>query len=397
MKIIFLDRSLEPFFKNGPGAIALGIGSTVSGITGSLIQADSSKSISKAQLSAQKEENQLNRAWQTQQAEIARRYNTSERLAAQEYDKQMLDYTNAYNTPVMQAGRLQEAGLNPQIAMAGSVQNVSSVAQKSTPQTSPMPSSVSGLSPVPQQPLDLQIPQMLNGVGNLIKNVADAKGKNVETDRMIQTFNDFIQQAHFDTQIKELSKDTLSIDKFIKEEVKDAAVLKAWDEAKKANYDAVLAGNEVSLYDINKRILESQEALNKALSSYHGNNAELVRMDIGSYNRRVNSVLKLQDAQAKQAISSAFNEDALKALNEAKTDREKIQKIGDIIANGVRSNEFTLGQLGLTSAQLKQLQDAKYLENLKDPSGVPLWFDNFFHRLKDYVPAIPIGFVKGIK
>ena len=66
--------------------------------------------------------------------ELAQQYNTSERIAAQQYNKDMLDYTNAYNTPLAQRQRLQDAGFNPYMSnvSAGTSGNTSISPQSST-------------------------------------------------------------------------------------------------------------------------------------------------------------------------------------------------------------------------------------------------------------------------
>lgn len=66
--------------------------------------------------------------------ENAQRYNTSERLAAQDFNKMMLDYSNAYNTPTAQRQRLQEAGFNPYMSnvSAGTSASTSISPQSST-------------------------------------------------------------------------------------------------------------------------------------------------------------------------------------------------------------------------------------------------------------------------
>lgn len=51
--------------------------------------------------------------------EMAQQYNTSERIAAQNFNKQMLDYTNAYNAPSAQRQRLESAGFNPYMSNVG--------------------------------------------------------------------------------------------------------------------------------------------------------------------------------------------------------------------------------------------------------------------------------------
>ena len=66
--------------------------------------------------------------------ELAQQYNTSERIAAQQYNKEMLDYTNAYNTPLAQRQRLQDAGYNPYMSnvSAGTSGSTSISPQSST-------------------------------------------------------------------------------------------------------------------------------------------------------------------------------------------------------------------------------------------------------------------------
>ncbi len=64
--------------------------------------------------------------------ELAQEYNTSERIAAQQYNKEMLDYTNAYNTPLAQRQRLQDAGFNPYMS---NVSAGTSASASSSPQS----------------------------------------------------------------------------------------------------------------------------------------------------------------------------------------------------------------------------------------------------------------------
>ena len=67
--------------------------------------------------------------------ENAQQYNTRERLAAQDFNKMMLDYSNAYNTPTAQRQRLQDAGFNPYMSnvSSGTSGTTSTTPQSSTP------------------------------------------------------------------------------------------------------------------------------------------------------------------------------------------------------------------------------------------------------------------------
>lgn len=298
-----LLNDYRPLLKCGPAVVgALGVGASLGS---SYITAKSSEGIADKNISAQQQENQINRDWQTQQAELARSYNTQERLASQDFAKQMIDYQNTYNAPAEQAKRLQAAGINPQIAMSGNVQNVSANSSPSSPQQSPMPAQVQGLSPVSQQPLDLQIPQLMNGIGSMFRNLAEAKERGVNTDILSKSAEYLIKNNMLSAQEKELANSILNLNKYILSETKDAAVLRAWDEAKDAMYKAVISSNEANRGDLINRVYESQDLLNKALSNYHGKNSELLGLEIGAFNRKLDAYIKLSGAQTSEAYAGA--------------------------------------------------------------------------------------------
>lgn len=62
--------------------------------------------------SAQKQANKLT----YKMFQEGNQFNREERIAAQNWQKQMLDYQNAYNTPLEQRKRMQEAGYNPYLS-----------------------------------------------------------------------------------------------------------------------------------------------------------------------------------------------------------------------------------------------------------------------------------------
>lgn len=107
------------------------------GLVGSIIGGIQSSNNVNKQLEAQKKENQLNRHFNAIQAQLNRDYQTA----------QIADYRR-YNTPLMQAKRLQEAGFHP-MSLLGNVQSsddgFTSGAQAS---------SSGGISPVGFQPFD---------------------------------------------------------------------------------------------------------------------------------------------------------------------------------------------------------------------------------------------------
>lgn len=163
-------------------------------------------------------------------------YQESKDFAREQADTQwqreleMFDKENEYNNPVNVVGRLRDAGINPALAMQGSLgSSMSSAASGGSP--------AMGSSPTPPQ---MQVPDyygydqlLLNastGVSDsmlkaseMLKNVASAKQTGIDTRYLEQTLNSRVQQAEsesdyakmqaslykqfgFDRTVKELNK-----------------------------------------------------------------------------------------------------------------------------------------------------------------------------------------------
>lgn len=87
-------------------------------------------------------EAQKDRDFNAEQAELARQFSREERLASQEFDLDMWNRNNEYNSPVEQLKRYKAAGINPN-AMNGS-NPVASSPVKSTPMSGVSASTSSG-------------------------------------------------------------------------------------------------------------------------------------------------------------------------------------------------------------------------------------------------------------
>lgn len=333
------------------------------------------------QMNFQSEENSINRDWQTVEAEKARQF------SAQQLQKEM-----DYNSPVYQANELSKAGINPVIAMSGG----KGVASVSGGSSAPVASPVGGVSPVQAQPIDLQIPQLMNGVGSMFKNLAEAKQLGVNTDILTKSAEYLIKNNMLTAEQKELGNSLLAINRYIEDEVKDAKISRAWDESKKAMYDAVISSNEADRGNLISRVLESQEALNNALSCYHGNNAELVALEVANFSKKLNAYLALAGAQADEARAGATDKRASAGLKYSQTDA---QEIANNLSRGVYDaklqsmlSEFAKSDQENRANYQKALTMYEYYKRLHDNNdnsaasylNYTLWF------IKENCPSLPI-------
>lgn len=286
----------------------MGITTTLLGVAGASKAIETASNIRSTsyQVHAQEEQNALNRAWQTEEAEKARQFNTSERVAAQDWQRQMMDVQNAYNAPTAQASRLRAAGINPQVAFSGQgASSVSASAGSSQPATSPVPSPVGGLSPFGVQPVDLQIPNLINGVASMIQSTAAAKKANVETGYLESAIPDMLRGLKTDADLKEIAASMNRIDAEFKRFTLPANVQKAYNDASKSYWDALISKITTGKIENEIEVLKSQRDLNKALETLDTNQGKILALDIANYGRKLNSILELQGAQTNAANASA--------------------------------------------------------------------------------------------
>ena len=316
-KIIFLD-DFRDRRKCGADPASLAAMGTFVGGTGNLISGISSNKNAKQQIAFQQQENQLNRDWQTKQAELARQFNLSERVASQNFQQQMVTQQNEYNTPAAQVQRLTQAGINPQLAMSGGsgLTSVSASPSASNQASSPMPAGVSGLSPVSQQPFDLQIPQLLNGVSSMLTGLAEAKKAGVETDILSRSANYLIENNMLTAEGQKIANNIQKTNQFILDNVKDSKIKLAWQELRKAQFEAIVSQNVAEREDRIRAVMDSEKKLNEALTNYHGKNAELVGMHVNTYNREFNQYMSLLKSEESNNYASARLSNTQSDINE---------------------------------------------------------------------------------
>lgn len=372
-----LFNCFRPSFKCGIAApVGAALVSSGSGLVGDVFDAtlgyNQQRHVQNVQMDFQSAENQKNRDWQTEQAEIARQYNTSERLSTQDWQKQMMDYQNEYNTPENQAKRLLAAGINPAVAMSSAgTTSISASPGPGHPQSSPIPSPVSGLSPLSFQPVSLHIPQLMSGVSSVISAMAAAKKANVETGYLESAIPDMLRGLKTDADLNEVSVQMRKLDNEIRKMKLPAEVESAYNDASKAYWDAIVSKLTTGKINNESDVLKSQKALNDSLSKLHSTQEKLFALDVANYGRKLNSLLQLQSAQASESRAIARNQLEQAELNnleriitrntqgdiEERTHQElvNLQKQGKILDADVRAADAAAHQAEVASNHAEEL------------------------------------------
>lgn len=117
------------------------------------------------------------RIYNAEQAQIARDWSTSERLATQEFNLDMWNRNNLYNSPAEQLKRLKDAGINP--------------------------NSMSGISPVASSPVTSSF-----GSASSASNSSGASYVNPVMSQMSNQLNSSLQNSLLEAQIQNVKADT---------------------------------------------------------------------------------------------------------------------------------------------------------------------------------------------
>lgn len=328
MKWKDLKTDFRPSHKLGAETTALGVLGGTS-VFNSLLGYGSSQSISAQQIAAQRQENQLNRDWQTLEAEKARAWSS-----------QMTDKQNAWNSPQNQVKMLQQANINPAVAFGSGSGTVSAA---SVP-AGEMPQSVQGLSPVPGQPLDLRLGEL----GQLMKNLGEAKKLGIDTKYAEASFDLNLESLLQEVNARTLSNAGLKLDNTLKKFKLPHDVKIAYEAAKKASYDALVSQQTVGYVKNQSELAKTQADLNKALETLNSDQSQLLKLDIANYNSKLNSFLKLQSAQTTEANAKAAEAGANAAV------LRQEERIRSIVADIRQTGKYQEMETVLSELKSKQ-------------------------------------------
>lgn len=264
------------------------------GLVGTESTNETNQDISESQIDAQRKENQINRDWNTAEAEKARQFTTSEREAQQAYQRQMI-----VDTPGLQVQGMRQAGVNPTVAFGNSTQVATGGSTPPSGATGAQASGSMGLSPVPYQAQNLA--SNFATVAQGLSSLASAKEKGAN----VGLIEKQIENMAIDTQMKQVLKQGYELsnqlsklnlkyaDKKLLQDIQEQAIRMATSKA------------QGKLFTEQAKLQSSIEQLNKALANYHGQNADYVKLQVANYGVQLKSMLQLNAAQTKAANAAA--------------------------------------------------------------------------------------------
>lgn len=331
---------------------------------GSVISAQSSADNVRNQLSSQRRENQLNRDWQTAEAEKARQFNAQQSsLARQEglqNDLTLMSQQAQYQSPVYQRQQLEQAGINPQVYFGQNSTFAGSSAPATSPSapSSPMPSSVGGLNPVSFQPFQLDT-SILSNLGSYVKNVADAK----KTDKDASWVDDLARAELRKLTSESSLNDVLTVLNQVNQQLANA----------KLPYSLEMARLEMEKafadVDLTKQLTltsESQAKVNHALERLQDELSKLTAKQIEHLGFENIFALRLLQAKLDNLNASTSDLTSHSKVNLSQSENIISQTQLNEIEKKIRSNELKVSDFNLSDAQLEYLRKQAVIDKIND-------------------------------
>lgn len=197
--------------------------------------------------------------WQESMLQKQLDFQSSEAQKQRDWQLDMWNKNNQYNTLAAQMRRVSDAGVNPYALVNGS----SYSSQASQMPSGAMPSGT-GSIPQPAPNTDLQSFEGFNLISSAMKNIADAKRQGVDTDFLEKSFNTRLDSLIKDNNLKDAQKEILSLTAYYLPKEKNAQI--SAELAKVRNLDAQTDNFHAQLYEIKANIdrIISETNLNKS-------------------------------------------------------------------------------------------------------------------------------------
>lgn len=395
----------SPQFKCGG---ALGEVADVLGVGASIYNSERNINLQKEnvdkQLAAQKEENSINRDWQTNEAEKARQFNTSERLGSQEHQVNMLglEQQNAkemaavnakYNSPQYQSQELMKAGINPQVYFGGSSSSFGGSSQGSptapsvpSGHPSPMVSGITGLNPIGFQPADLHIPQLISSLAEFSNSRINKSKMPAEIKKILSD----VKLNESDARLRDQYRKKEEILTEIEKSSLPAKISKAFFEAGVLMEQRNLLIEQQKTEEANRLELKAREMLHNATSKLHGEQAFYAQLMNNRFDEiyELDKKLKLSVIADNQASAAEHNASASalrydtsfrKAIESFKFDEvaKTIDKLG-------KENNISDEDLKIKKALVsKAMSEAEIAANKASHAEELFW--------KDFVMDVVVG------
>lgn len=300
------------------GLVVMGVGNVLGGLFGSSSTAATNSAniqMNRDNIKAQKEENALNRQW----------------------NEQMVDKQNAYNTPVNQVSRLRAAGINPYVAGLDGSGGQMSAPSYSTGLNTQQPN-------LQSSPLGDYIAQGSSQMGNMLFNSqmqrAQTDGIILDNDLKASTMGANIAKSYAEAGEKKAARE-------IAEQNANIA---------KVSFDDFVAKNHAERQQAEQNYLKSIEETNAIQLENKARQKNLDWLDrektanlLETYSR-----IRLNGANTKQALASAFAQTNLGKLYQSQ------KKQVDTLLPYFEQDYQQKINLGINQNKLMSKQVAKY-------------------------------------
>lgn len=317
--------------------------------------------------------------------------------------KKQTDYENAYNTPVNQVARLNEAGLNASAVLQnGQVGGLVS-ASKAAPSASPAPPAggTSGAS-VPNgaaagtpSSIPMENPAgLMSSLGSFIKDITDAGATNKTLQPMIDEIYSRIEKNLAEKDVQKMVQNAMKLSYYVDDQTKDAKIKKEWQEYDNMRLDGYLKRLEGK--EVNSRIVlnKLEENLKRLDGKIKDEQLGLIKFEAlhqydtwQAYIRSLNAKSNADNASAGKSVAET------KTINKLRDGQYTAQEL----ENKLKQGELDLAPIRQSLLENEELRSTFQLsrdriEKMRNDE-LQKWIlstdvGRFFDALVNYTPGV---------
>lgn len=334
--------------------------------------------------------------WQRQFQSQVNEQMRQERSSADEWTRQQ-----EYQSPENQAARLRAVGVNPAIALAGGA-TASGISVSSPSAHVPgSPGSISipgrsGVSPGFGNPD--QFPVILNALNEATKNLSHSSLESSQKAQIDTMLSGQIRQQILSIENQGLQNAMQRMANDVYKAGMPAHIQKAGAELANIfadTYLKVMQGHNMNEDSALKRV---QAAFTKFQHEYGEERrpyeTAILKFDYEHLETKFREFMRTEAAnraalygQANQANTQAALNKSVKAITDTKNEREKIQKLGDLLNNLEKGYDIDYKRLGLNEAEWQSIKNGKIL-SVYTGSNAGAKVETTLHMLKELFPSL---------
>lgn len=244
------------------------------------------------------------------------------------------------------------------------------------------------------------ISSMIGSIGTFVKDLSSAGLNKSQSNEISSLLAQKLRGLYLDNENKEFTNKILEVDAFIKENIKDAEVGKAWDEWVKLGADIMYTGQLTDTAKQQEFFYKYESLLSKAKEKLTSQQYLQLCATFDSVIELYRQQINTEKARQTQLYASSYEQTeaarlhiSQQHLTDMESDLTSLKSVFQKLDNAIKKNDVKISNIGLDQKELEnliyQVEQSHRLSDIKDD-----W--NLWNKVRRVQNMLGIGVTVGI-